>query len=143
MDEPRLLGRKKLRDTPEVKEAKYSIGRFLAYQWAEVVVRLRMMQWLADESGPPGPQGIVLRAQNGTYIVTVGKDYLPARLVYQASSGADSGLEVLYSNYQAFGPARYPMTMAVQYPDSPQHRMEVRLTELTPNAKLQSKDFPQ
>lgn len=137
----------KLKGSREAIEGENSVGRFLAYQLPVVAQRIRedKMRLLATEAHPSGSAGVDLRAESAgdTYTIGLAPDLTPRRIVYQSASGVDSGLEVLYSDFRAAGTARYPMSMAVKFADSPKHAVEIHLTKVELNAKLQAKDFPQ
>ena len=142
-----LFGGRRLKGSREAIEGENSVARFLAYQLPAVAQRIRedKMRLLAAEAQPSGSAGTDLRAESAgdSYTIGLAPDFTPRRIVYQSASGVDSGLEVLYSDFRTAGRARYPMSMAVKFTDSPKHVVEVRLTNADLNVKLQAKDFPQ
>ncbi|MBI3667318.1 MAG: hypothetical protein HY236_14015 [Acidobacteria bacterium] len=145
-EKTRTGGSGKLRGSLEAKEIEKGINEFLSFQLVALVDRIHdgKMRLLAGAGTPSGQEGLVLRAEGDveTFVLTLGQDFLPAKVVYESASGLGSGLQVLYSDYRPQGQSHYPMTLVVKFADAVQHGMELRFARLEPNAKLRDKDFP-
>ena len=113
------------------------------YQLAALIDRIRAgsLRVLANAPRGSGGEAITLRAETAAeaYNITLGKDLVPSRIVYESAAGLGSGLQVLYSDYRAVGQGRYPATMAIRFPG--QQGIQLRMVTLEANPKLQNKDF--
>ncbi len=139
-------GSRSLRGSSKAMELERNTHGFLTYQMAALVERARAGRFRirADQLPPAeGKTGAVLRldAEVGSYSIQMGPDSLPRQLSYESAAGAGGGWRVVYGDYRTVGRARYPMTMAIQFAGGSPHGVEIRLTALDPNARLENKDF--
>lgn len=76
-----------------------------------------------------------------SYDLTLGAGDLPVSVKYRAPLGLGSGLEILYSDYNSVGQAKYPYTMVIQLPDAPHYGMEFRFEKVVSFPGLTEKNF--
>jgi len=94
-------------------------------QIANVVGRLQDISFkiAADQLTPGDGQPVVLWAKGGseTYKITLSADFRPTEIALE-STGLDSGLKILYSDYVQKGSAYYPRKTQVVLPDAAHQR---------------------
>jgi len=76
-----------------------------------------------------------------SYDLTLGAGNLPVSVKYRAPLGLGSGLEILYSDYNNVGQAKYPYTLVIQLPDAPHYGMEFRFEKVVAYPALTEKNF--
>jgi hypothetical protein len=97
---------------------------------------------VTDQLGPVEGQPRVIRAIAGseTYTITLDPDLRPAELALE-STGLNTGLRIMYSDYSKQESAYYPRHLQVILPDTARHGVEVQFKtiELNPQAPPGSK----
>ena len=103
------------------------------YQIAMTVGRLQGPGFtiVADQLKPTDGQPVVLRAIGGseTYKITLDPEFRPREIALE-STGLDSGLRIMYSEYAAEKNTAYPKHMQVILPDAARHGVEVQFSQI-------------
>ncbi|MGH9558720.1 MAG: hypothetical protein ACRD30_05720, partial [Bryobacteraceae bacterium] len=136
-------GDKKLRGGPVAVEMEKLVRVYRDYQPALLVARLQKMNLLAPDGGAQASGAWRLHGTDtdGALDVYLSADFTPVRVVYSSPSGLGSGLEILYADYGAVGPAYYPKSMTIKYADQAQHGLEMHLDFVKIETKLADKEF--
>lgn len=135
---------KKSPQSAELGELEACLRWIQDYQLGKTVGRLQSnsFKMVTDQLEPVEGQPRVIRAIAGseTYTVTLDPDLRPAELALE-STGLNTGLRVMYSDYSKQEGAYYPRRMQVILPDAARHGVEVQFTtlELNPQAALGTK----
>jgi hypothetical protein len=135
---------KKSPQSAELGELEACLRWIEDYQLGKTIGRLqsKSFKMVTDQLGPVEGQPRVIRAIAGseTYTVTLDPDLRPAEIALE-STGLNTGLRIMYSDYSKHESAYYPRHLQVILPDAARHGVEVQFTtiELNPQAAPGSK----
>jgi hypothetical protein len=120
----------------EVRELEDCLRWIQDYQIANTVGRLQgtSFKMLADQLVPVEGHPVVIRATNGseTYKIALDPEFRPSEITLE-STGLDSGLRILYTDYTKLGSSYYPRHAEVILPDASRHGVVVQFGQFELN----------
>lgn len=120
----------------EVRELEDCLRWIQDFQIANTVGRLQgtSFKMVADQLVPAEGHPVVIRATNGseTYKIALDPDFRPSEITLE-STGLDSGLRILYTDYTKLGSSYYPRHAQVILPDASRHGVVVQFGQFELN----------
>lgn len=136
-------GTKKMAGGPVALEMEKLVRLYRDYQPAVLMAKIVKMNVSAPQvaPGPAGRWHVKAVDRDGSFALSLEKDFTLVGVVYESTSGLGSGLEVLYSDYDVKQKAWYPKSMTIKYTDQAQHGLELHFSTIEFGPRLTNKDF--
>ena len=129
----------------ELADFSSAIRVFREFQLARLLNRISQAEFQVSAASPdPDPAGelhLTAAGKIGVYDFTIASDGLPVQVKYESKLGLGSGTQTAYSGYASVGKGKYPSILVIKLADAPQHGMELRFEKISPEPKLEAKDF--